>query len=44
MVVMNYKTKQCNCLEGNDKLVFLDDITKAHLYEIWFVKFVHHHL
>ncbi len=44
MVVMNHKTKQCNCLESNDKLGFFDDLTKAHLYEIWFVKFVHHHL
>jgi hypothetical protein len=43
MVAMNHKTKQCNCLEGNDEL-FFDDLTKAHLYEIWFGKFVHHHL
>ncbi len=44
MVAMNHKTQQCNCLKGNHKLRFLDDLTKAHLYEIWFVKFVHRHL
>jgi hypothetical protein len=40
MVVMNHKTKQCNCLEGDDKLGF----GEAHICEIWFVKCIHHHL
>ncbi len=44
MVVMNHKTKQCNRLENNDELGFLNDLVKTHLCEIWFVKFVHHHL
>jgi hypothetical protein len=40
MKVMNHKTKQRSCLEGGDKLGF----GETHLCEIWFVKFVHHHL
>ncbi len=44
MVAMNHKTKQCRCLEGDDKLGYPNDFIKAHLCEIWFVKFVHHHL
>jgi hypothetical protein len=40
MMVMNHKTKQCNCLEGDDKLGF----GEAHICEIWFVKFIQHHL
>jgi hypothetical protein len=31
MVAMNHKTKQCNCLEGDDKLGFPNDLAKAHL-------------
>jgi hypothetical protein len=39
-MVINHKTKQCDCLEGGDKLGF----GETHLCEIWCVKFVHHHL
>ncbi len=44
VVVMNHKTKQCNCFENNDILGFLNDLVETHICEIWFVKFVHHHL
>lgn len=35
MVVMNHKTKQCICLEGDDKLGFLNDLAKAHLRMVY---------
>jgi hypothetical protein len=34
MVAMNHKTKQCRCLEGDDKLGYPNDFIKAHLCEI----------